>query len=179
MTDVSATPFAALDANGSLLKPQLKADTEVAGRFGYRGDIAYDGPETFIKEVFAVSEEGKPAISFLAGSIKELQSIPKIVEHFGPSLDTNGKYMLYVSDAPRGARWYIPVNGIPFFIVFIDDTSVYNELIDIFYVDKVKLKKYSTTQKLDALADVGVKFDKIEDYEAITWEEALKRQAAG
>jgi len=179
MTDVSATPFAALDASGSLLKPALKADTEVAGRFGYRGDIAYDGPETFIKEVFAVSEEGKPAISFLAGSIKELQSIPKIVEHFGPALDANGKYMLYVSDAPRGARWYIPVNGIPFFIVFIDDTSVYNELIDIFYVDKVKLKKYSTTQKLDALADVGVKFDKVDDYESITWEEALKRQAAG
>ncbi len=103
MTDVSATPFAKLDADGSLLKPALKADTEVAGRFGYRGDIAYDGPETFIKEVFAVSEEGKPAISFLAGSIKELQSIPKIVEHFGPALSADGKYMLYVFDAPRGA----------------------------------------------------------------------------
>ncbi len=178
MTDISATPFAALEASGSLLKPQLKADTEVAGRFGYRGDIAYDGPEVFIRDVFAVSQD-KPAISFLAGSIKELQSIPKIVSHFGPALDASGVYMLYVFDAPRGARWHVDVNGIKFFIVFIDDTSVYNELIDIFYVDKVKLKKYSTTQKLDALADVGVKFDKIEDYEAITWEEALKRQAAG
>ncbi len=178
MTDISATPFAKLDADGSLLKPQLKADTEVAGRFGYRGDIAYDGPETVIKDVFAVSD-GTPAITFLAGSIKELGTVPKLVENLGPALDGNGKYMLYVYDAPRGARWYVDVNGIKFFIVFIDDTSVYNELLDTFYVDKVKLKKYSTTQKLDALADVGVKFDKVDDYENITWEEALKRQAAG
>lgn len=178
MTDVTATPFAALDANGSLLKPQLKADTHVDGRFGYRGDIAYDGPEVFIREVFAVSE-GTPAIGFLAGSIKEFQTIPKIVEHFGPALDANGKYMLYVPDIPRGARWYIDVKGIKFFLVFIDDTSVYNELIDTFYVDKIKLKKFDTSAKLDALADVGVKYDKVDDYESISWEEGLKRQAAG
>jgi len=178
MTDVSATPFAKLETDGSLLKPQLKADTHVAGRFGYRGDIAYDGPENFIKEVFAVSSD-KPYIEFLAGSIKEFAGIPKIVEHFGSALSADGKYMLYVYDLPRGARWYVDANGIKFFLVFIDDTSVYNELIDTFYVDKVKLKKYDTSAKLDALADVGVKFDKVEDYESISWDEAVKRQAAG
>jgi len=179
MTDVSATPFAKLETDGSLLKPQLKADTHVEGRFGYRGDIAYDGPENFIKEVFAVSDGGKPYIDFLAGSIKEFAGIPKIVEHFGPALAADGKYMLYVFDMPRGARWYVECNGIKFFLVFIDDTSVYNELIDTFYVDKVKLKKYDTSAKLDALADVGVKFSKVEDYEVISWDEAVKRQAAG
>ena len=65
------------------------------------------------------------------------------------------------------------------YIVFIDDTSVYNELIDTFYVDKVKLKKYDTSAKLDALADVGLKYDAVSDYQVVSYEEALKRKAAG
>ncbi|MGB8276480.1 MAG: hypothetical protein WCF20_00865 [Methylovirgula sp.] len=179
MTAITDTPFGKLEAEGRLLKPQLKADTHVEGRFGYRGDIAYDGPEVFIKEVFAVSEAGKPAIGFLSGSIKEFASLPKLIESFGPLFDGEGKYLIYVGDLPRGSRWYIPFGDVKIFIVFIDDTSVYNELIDTFYVDKVKLKKYDTSAKLDALADVGLKYNSVSDYETISYEEALKRKAAG
>jgi hypothetical protein len=178
MTAITDTPFGKLDADGKLLKPQLKTDTHVEGRFGYRGDIAYDGPSVFIKEVFAVSESGKPTIGFLAGEIKEFESIPKLVESFGPLLDGEGKYLLYVADLPRGSRWYIDLNGIKLFIVFIDDTSVYNELIDTFYVDKVKLKKFDTAAKLDALADVGLKYNSVSDYETISYDEGVKRKKA-
>ena len=52
MTAIADTPFAKLDTEGRLLKPILNADTHVAGRFGYRGDISYDGPETVIKVGF-------------------------------------------------------------------------------------------------------------------------------
>jgi len=58
---------------------------------------------------------------------------------------------------PSACRWYIPVGAAKLFVVSIDDESVYNCLIDIFYVDKVKLKKFDTSAKLDALADVGLK----------------------
>jgi hypothetical protein len=179
MTAITDTPFAKLEAEGRLLKPTLKADTHVEGRFGFRGDIAYDGPETVLKEVFTVSESGKPAIGFLAGSIKEYETLPKLVESLGAALDAEGKYFVYVPDIPRGSRWYVPFGAAKVFIVFIDDTSVYNELIDIFYVDKVKLKKYDTSAKLDALADVGLKYASVSDYEEISYEEGLKRKQAG
>jgi hypothetical protein len=179
MTAISDTPFAKLEAEGRLLKPALKADTHVEGRFGFRGDISYDGPETILKEVFAVAESGKPAIGFLAGSIKEYETLPKLVETFGDALDGEGKYLLYVADLPRGSRWYVPIGSVKLFIVFIDDTSVYNELIDTFYVDKVKLKKFDTSAKLDALADVGLKYASVSDYEEISYEEGLKRKNAG
>ncbi len=179
MTAITDTPFAKLESEGRLLKPLLKADTHVEGRFGYRGDISYDSPETILKEVFAVSETGKPAIGFLSGSIKELETLPKLVETFGAALDGDSKNVIYVPDIPRGSRWYIPIGATKVFVIFIDDTSVYNELIDIFYVDKVKLKKYDTSAKLDALADVGVKYAAVADYEEISFEEALKRKAAG
>jgi hypothetical protein len=179
MTAITDTPFGKLEAEGRLLKPQLKADTHVTDRFGYRGDIAYDGPEVFIKEVFAVSEAGKPAIGFLAGQIKEFGTLPKLVESFGPAFNAEGKYFFYVPDIPRGTRWYIPFGEVKVFIIFIDDTSVYNELIDMFYVDKIKLKKYDTSAKLDSLSDVGLKYASVTDYQEISFEEGLKRQAAG
>jgi hypothetical protein len=178
MTAITDTPFAKLESEGRLLKPTLKGDTHVEGRFGFRGDISYDG-DTILKEVFAVSESGKPAIGFMSGSIKEFETLPKLVETLGAALDGDGKYVVYVADIPRGSRWYIPIGPAKVFIIFVDDTSVYNELIDIFYVDKVKLKKFDTSAKLDALADVGLKYAAVSDYEEISYEEALKRKAAG
>lgn len=178
MTTTAETPFAKLEAEGRLLRPVLNADTHVAGRFGYRGEIAFDDPETLIKEVFAVSETGKPAISFLAGSIAHYEALPKLIETFGAALDKDGKYFVYIADLPQGDRYYISFGDIKVFAIFIDGTSVYNELIDTFYVDKVKLKKYDTSAKLDALADVGLKYATLSDYSEISFEDGLARKKA-
>ncbi len=179
MTAIADTPFAKLDAEGRLLKPILNADTHVAGRFGYRGDISYDDPETVIKEVFSVSESGKPAIGFLAGSIKAYETLPKLVETFGAAFDGEGKYFIYIADLPQGNRFHIRFGDVKIFAIFIDETTVYNELIDTFYVDKIKLKKFDTSAKLDALADVGLKYSSPSDYTEISYEDGLKQKNAG
>jgi hypothetical protein len=79
---------------------------------------------------------------------------------------------------PQGNRFYIQFGAVKIFASFIDDNSVYNELIDTFYVDKVKLKKFDTSAKLDALADVGLKFTSIEAYAQVSYEEGLKQKNA-
>jgi hypothetical protein len=179
MTDIANTPFAKLNAEGRLLNPALKADTHVAGRFGFRGDISYDA-DAVLKEVFSVSEAGKPAIGFLVGSIKKYETLPKLVETLGTALDSDGKYFIYIADLPQGNRFYINFGDVKIFAIFIDDTSVYNELIDTFYVDKVKLKlkKYDTPAKLDALADVSLKYAALEGYAAVSYEEGLRQKSA-
>lgn len=173
MTAVADTPFAKLSAEGRLLKPTLNADTHVAGRFGFRGEISYDGPETVLKEVFSVCEDGKPAIGFLAGSITSYESLPKLVETLGAALDGEGKYFVYISDLPQGNRLLISFGDVKIFAIFLDETSVYNELIDTFYVDKVKLKKFDTAAKLDALADVGLKYAEVSHYKEVSFEDGL------
>ena len=178
MTVTADTPFAKLDAEGRLLKPILNADTHVAGRFGYRGDISYDDPETVIREVFSVAESGKPAIGFLAGSIKTYESLPKLIETFGAAFNGDGKYFIYIADLPRGNRFIIRFGDVKIFAIFIDETTVYNELIDTFYVDKTKLKKFDTPAKLDALADVGLKYSSPSDYTEISYEDGLKLKNA-
>jgi hypothetical protein len=177
MTAVADTPFAKLDADGRLVNPSLKADTKVAGRFGYRGDIKYDGDQ-ILKEVFAVSENGKPAIGFLAGQIKSFEALPKLVESFGSAFDGEGKYLIYCSDLPQGNRFYIKFGDVKIFAIFLDGTSVYNDLLETFYVDKVKLKKYDTTQRLDALADVGLKYAELGSYAEVSYDEGLRQKNA-
>jgi hypothetical protein len=73
----------------------------------------------------------------------------------------------------RASRYLISFNGVPFYVLPIDDTSVYNELIDFLYLDKTKLKKFDTEQKLDAIVDAAIKYDKV--YERISYEEGLSR----
>ena len=150
MTVIADTPFAKLDAEGRLQKPILNADTHVAGRFGYRGEIAYDDPET----------------------------LPKLVETFGAALNGDGKYFIYIADLPQGNRFYIRFGDVRIFAICIDETTVYNELIDTFYVDKVKLKKFDTSAKLDALADVGLQYASLSDYAEISYEDGLQRKNA-
>jgi hypothetical protein len=62
---------------------------------------------------------------------------------------------------------------VSLYVLPIDDTSVYNELIDFLYLDKTKMKKLDTAGKLDVIADGAAKYDQI--YEAISYEEGLKR----
>jgi hypothetical protein len=178
MTVIAETPFARLDTEGRLLKPILNADTHVAGRYGYRGEISYDDPEILLKEVFSVSEAGKPAIGFLAGSIKQYETLPKLVETFGAAFNADGKYFIYIADLPRGNRFHIRFGDVGIFAIFLDETTVYNELIDTFYVDKGKLKKFDTSAKLDALADVGLQYASLSDYAEISYEDGLKRKNA-
>lgn len=179
MTAVTETPFAKLASEGRLLKPTLSADTHVAGRFGFRGEISYDAPETVLKEVFAVAESGKPTIGFLAGSIASYESLPKLVETFGPAFGADGNYFIYIADLPQGNRFRLTFGDVKIFAIFIDDSSVYNELLDTFYVDKVKLKKFDTSAKLDAIADVGLSYSELGGYQEMSYEDGLKVKNGG
>ena len=95
-----------------------------------------------------MSETGRPAIGFLAGSIKQYESLPGLVETFGAAFDGDGRYFNYVADLPQGNRFYLRFGDVRIFAISIDETTVYNELIDTFYVDKVELKKFDTSASL-------------------------------
>ncbi len=91
----------------------------------------------------------------------------------GPNLKAGGKYFIYVGDLDRASRYQISFDGVSLYVLPIDDTSVYNELIDFLYLDKTKMKKFDTAEKLDAIANGAAEYS--ETFEAISYEEGLKR----
>jgi hypothetical protein len=175
MTTTSASPaFQRLEAEGRLLKPALNGPTHVTGRFGFRGEIVLTlEPPVMLAAAIGTADDGEETLSFLAGSLSTYKHLPALIEALGTSIKAGGKYFIYVSDLDRASRYQIEFNGISFYVLPIDDTSVYNELVDFLYLDKNKMKKMDTADKVDAIADAAIKYTQA--YEIISFEEGLKR----
>ncbi|MBH2019154.1 MAG: hypothetical protein I8H91_06255 [Burkholderiales bacterium] len=175
MSTINASPaFQRLEAEGRLLKPALNGLTHVPGRFGFRGEIALTiEPPVMLEAAIATASDTEATLSFLAGSLSAYKHLPALIDALGANIGADGKYFIYVSDLDRASRYQIEFNGISFYVLPIDDTSVYNELIDILYLDKNKMKKMDTAAKVDAIADGALKYT--QTYEIISFEEGLKR----
>jgi hypothetical protein len=173
-TTIESPAFQRLEAEGRLLKPALKGPTRFPGRFGFRGEIALTlDPAVTLAEAFAAADDGEATLSFLAGSLPTFKQLPALIEALGANIKAGGKYFIYVSDLDRASRYQINFNGVSFYVLPIDDTSVYNELIDFLYLDKTKMKKMDTADKIDTIADGALKYTQA--YEAISYDEGLKR----
>jgi hypothetical protein len=174
MTSIESTAFHRLEAEARLAKPALKAPTNDSSRFGFRGEIVLSlDPASNLEAAFAAAESGDAALCFLAGSLKSYKQLPNLVAAVGSSLKPEGKYFIWVGDLDTSSRYLISFDGVPLYVLPIDDTSVYNELIDLLYLDKTKMKKFDTAQKLDCIVDGAAKYDQV--YEAISYEEGLSR----
>ena len=96
-----------------------------------------------------------------------------MIESLRANVGAEGRYFSYVADLDRSSSYQIDFNGVLFYVLPIDDTSVYNALIDFLYLDKNKMKKMDTAAKVDAIADGALKYTQA--YEVISFEEGLKR----
>ncbi len=174
MTSIETTAFQRLEAEDRLVKPAHKGPTHSAGRFGFRGEIAIArDPEVNLTAVFATAEDGDKALSFLAGQLASFKELPVLVEALGETITPEGKYFIYVGDVKRGDRYQVSFGASSLYVLPYDDVSVYNELVDFLYLDKMKMKKFDTAAKIDAIADGAAKYG--ETFETISYAEGLNR----
>jgi hypothetical protein len=175
MTATLTSPaFERLQSESRLLKPALQGATHTPGRFGFRGEIALKTePPMTLKEAFATADDGEATLSFLAGSLDSFKQLPDLIEALGDNIKAGGKYFVYTHDLDRASRYQIEFNGVLIYVLPIDDTSVYNELIDFLYLDKTKMKKMDTGEKVDTIVAGALSYNQA--YERISFEEGLKR----
>jgi len=149
-----------------LYSPIFKGPTKSAGRFGFRGESALKfaasvagekrPPEIKADQVI-VTAEGK-TIPFLACHVDSVAHLDLVKDVFGKYLAPSGKYFLFAGNVDISKKYLVEVDGVPFHILPLDEATVYNELLDLFYLDKGDLKKMSSEAKVDALADAAAKF---------------------
>jgi hypothetical protein len=174
MTSIESTAFQRLETEERLVKPAHKGPTHSAGRFGFRGEIALTkDPEVLLTSVFAASQEGAEGLSFLAGQLGSYSELPTLVTALDGALSPAGKYFIYVADVKRGDRYQVTFGDSSIYVLPYDDVSVYNELIDFLYLDKMKMKKFDTAAKIDAIADGAASYS--ETFPKVTYEEGLSR----
>ncbi|MDF1483502.1 hypothetical protein [Extensimonas sp. H3M7-6] len=180
--ELDDTAFARLEAEGRLLNPLLKGPTNKFGRVGFRGELALRfapkladearPPELMCTQVLAIANVGEKHLPFFAGYLLSFEHLKDVAEVLGDALSAGGKYFLYCNNIDLSKKYQVPYKGAMFYVLPIDEATVYNELLELFYIDKGDLKKKDTAGKLDAIADAALKFDVT--FDTITYSEGLE-----
>ncbi len=160
----------------------LKGATKKPGRFGFRGELALRfapkladearPPELTCDQVIAIAEAGNPKLPFFAGYLLNFAHLKDVAEVLGDTLTAGGKYFLFCNNLDLSKKYQVPLRGAMFYVLPIDEATVYNELLELLYLEKGELKKLDTAGKTDAVANAALKFDVT--FDTLTYEEGLK-----
>lgn len=180
-TPIADCAFARLEDEGRLLNPLLKAKTAKPGRFGFRGEMALRfapkladearPPELLTAQVMAIANLGEKHLPFFASYLLSFEYLKDVAEVLDDVLSAGGKYFLFCNNIDLSKKYQVPYKGAMFYVLPIDESTVYNEMLDLLYLEKNDLKKKDTAGKLDAVADAALKFDVT--FDTITYEEGL------
>jgi len=180
--EIDDTAFARLEQEGRMLNPVLKAQTNKFGRVGFRGELALRfapkladearPPELTCDQVMAFATVGEKHIPFFAGFLLSFEHLKDVAEVLGDTLSAGGKYFLFCDNIDLSKKYQVPYKGAMFYVLPILESTVYNEMLDLLYLEKNELKKKDTAGKLDAVADAALKFDVT--FDTITYGEGLE-----
>jgi hypothetical protein len=93
-------------------------------------------------------------------------------EVLGDLLSPQGTYIFFVDNVDISKKYTIDYAGATFHILPIDEATVYNEVLDLLYLEKTELKRLDTAGKTDAVADKALAFR--QSFTKISYEEGLK-----
>lgn len=181
MTTIDQTAFKLLEAENRLFNPVFKAATTMPGRFGFRGEIAIKfapqvadearPPEITADQVIAVAQEGEPGIAFLSGFLLSFEYLKPLAKALNGALIPDGKYFLFCDNMDLSKRYQVEYDGATFYILPIAEATVYNEMLELLYLERNELKRLNTAGKMDKVADKAIAFS--DTFPAISYEEGL------
>jgi len=183
MTTISETAFAPLEAEGRLVNPVLKAPLPAPGRFGFRGELALKfktniekearPPELVCQQVLAVADAKEPTLPFFAGYLLSFADLAPLAEVLGKVAKAAGKYFIFCNNIDLGTRYQVPYAGVLWYILPIDEATVYNEMLELLHIDKNDIKRLDTGRKLDVIAKAAAEYDVT--FDVMTYDEGLQR----
>ncbi|AEM47771.1 hypothetical protein Acife_1638 [Acidithiobacillus ferrivorans SS3] len=170
-TTIEHSAFADLDRQKRLLNPVFKGEINTQGRFGFRGELAIKfavaladearPPELLAQQIISVAEPGAPKIGFFSCYLLSFGYLESLVEVLADSLDPTGKYFIYCNNIDFSKRYHLEYKGIPFYILPLDEATVYNELLDLFGLERNDLKKLDTAGKINRIAESALQYSSV------------------
>jgi len=128
--------------------------------FGYRGSLIITPgkvmsaerqlpPKATATQVILVAN--KDAVEFIACELETLDFFESFVERYKEILSPDGLYMVFVTDLDGNGKF--EYEGITFNAFALDESSVWNELLDYADLSKGDLKKLSAQEKIETVYD--------------------------
>lgn len=149
-----------------LLSPTFSGPTGKTHRFGFRGELGLRFPPSIAGEKrppeikadqVILAAEGD-AIVFFAGHVDSLAHLGLIVDTMRSGLTASGRYFVFAGNVDLAKKYKIDVEGFTFYVLPLDEATVYNELLDLLYLDRGDLKRMSGEGKIDAIVDAAAGF---------------------
>lgn len=106
-------------------------------------------PKATATQVILVS--GSAHIDFIACELETFDFFELFVERYKDVLDPAGLYLLFVTDLDADGTFEF--EGITFHAFSLDESSVWNELLDHADLSKGDLKRLSAAEKIDTVYD--------------------------
>jgi hypothetical protein len=181
MTAMTETCLTELEAQGRLMNAMVQGpSTVVAGRSLFRGDLAVKfaatterekrPPELKVEQVLLAAEAG--TLPFFAAYMLSFESLLPLAEVLAPMLSPEGKYFAFCNNIDLSSRYQVPMGNATFYVLPLDESSVFNELIELLKLDKDRMKKLGAAEKLEAIMAGSAKFNKT--YERISYARGLE-----
>jgi len=179
----TSNPFDSLEADGRLVNPVFKGPLPVPGRSGFRGELALKfkpkhekearPPELLCQQVLTVADAEVPTLPFFAGYLLSFGDLNSLSEVLAKFLSSSGKYFVFCNNIDLGTRYQVSYGEITWYVLPIDEATVWNEMLELLHIDKNDIKKLDTAGKLQAVAKAAAKFGS--KFPSMTYEEGLKR----
>ena len=163
----------------TLYSTVFSGKTELPDTYGFRGNLVLKEAEKFADEarppeIFAdqviISSNGDK-ITFMACHVDSLAHLAEVYTMLKPYLVESGKYFIFAGNVDISEKYYITYEGIGFYVLPLDEATVWNEILECFSLDRGDIKRLSSGGKVDALAAAATGFDG--KFKKISFEEGL------
>lgn len=106
-------------------------------------------PKDIVKQVILATNSD--TIDFMALELQSLDLFESFFAKYKEYLTPEGKYLLFVSDINGKGKFVY--EGITFYTYALDESSVWNDLLDFADLSKGDLKKMSDKEKIDTVCN--------------------------
>jgi hypothetical protein len=179
------------DQQGLLFIPSVKGTTSLTGVSAYRGDLVLkqgalrEGsandrkpPELLLHQAAILADSEK--LIFVSGLFHELHDVPIFVEKYRDVLRPATVTLFFVENI--AAPMQSEIEGVTFKFLPYKEGMVWNETLDLLYIEKADLKDQSAEDKVvtvyQAAKGFGIKSPAIDFGEAMKKTIVVKKEAA-
>lgn len=180
-----------LDKQGLTFIMNVLGKTSEAGISAYRGDLVLvqgafrEGsttdrkpPELLLKQSAILADSDK--FIFVSGLFEELAHVQTFLEKYRPVLTADTLTLFFVENIASNMQ--VVLDGVTFKFVPYKDGMVWNETLDLLYIEKADLKGQSAEDKVvtvfEAAKGFSTKTDTIPFEEALAKTIVVKKDAA-
>jgi hypothetical protein len=173
-----------LEGDQRLLNPVVRGESsKVPGRLLFRGELVLKKPEARENEkrppelkadqVILATSPGDSKLEFAAFYLLSFASLSSAAELLASMMLPSGRYLAFCNNIDLGTAYLVPFGEFSFHVLPLDESTVYNELLELVRIEKNDVKKLDAVGKLDAIVTAASK-KLYAKFERITYERGLE-----